>query len=66
MTDRIDEFPVEVLEILVEAGLDINHPEEDEDTLLMDATMKDNLALVKKLVELGADPNRLNRYGEFA
>ena len=66
VTDRIDEFPVEVLEILVEAGLDINHPEEDEDTLLMDATMEDNLALVKKLVELGADPNRLNRYGEFA
>lgn len=66
VTDRIDDFPVEVLEILVEAGLDINHPEEDEDTLLMEATMEDNLALVKKLVEFGSDPNRLNQYGEFA
>ena len=66
VTDRIDDFPVEVLEILVESGLDINHPEEDEDTLLMNATMEDNLAIVKKLVELGSDPNRLNRYGEFA
>ena len=28
--------------------------------------MEDNLALVKKLVEFGSDPNRLNQYGEFA
>lgn len=66
VTSEISEFPVEALEILVKAGLDINYPGEDRDTLLMEATMEDNLPLVKKLVELGADPNRVNKYGEFA
>jgi ankyrin repeat protein len=66
VTSEISEFPVEVLEILVEAGLDINYPGEDGDTLLMEATMENNLPLVKKLVELGADPNRINKYGDFA
>ena len=59
-------FPINILNLLINSGFNINEPGENGDTLLIEACLGSNLALVRKLIELGADPNIINHDGQYA
>ncbi|WP_449420526.1 ankyrin repeat domain-containing protein [Phormidium nigroviride] len=51
---------------LIEAGVDVNQPLEDRDTVLMFAAREGYLDIVKILVEAGADANVISYQGDNA
>ena len=58
--------PYKTLKTLVKAGADLNEFDQYGYTLLMNCVTKDNSELVKILLELGADKNIQNKYGQTA
>jgi len=58
--------PYKTLEILVKSGVNLNEFNQYGNTLLMDCVTKDSSELVNILLELGADKNIKNNYGETA
>lgn len=54
------EGTAELIELLVHAGLDVNHRDADGETPLLNAIFRRNTAAVQKLIELGADVNAAN------
>ena len=60
------ETALPILSLLIDAGIDVNFPLEEADSILMKAAGKGNLDLVKLLVEAGADVNQTNQLGESA
>lgn len=60
--ETVDNF--KILSLLVEAGVDLNFPLEERDTVLMKSAAEGELNLVKHMIMLGADVNRVNKYGE--
>jgi ankyrin repeat protein len=55
---------IETVRYLIEAGIDIDYPLEENETLLMKAASRGCLELVKFLVEAGANLNARNQCGE--
>jgi uncharacterized protein len=55
---------IEILSLLAEYGIDLNFKMEDDNTFLMWVARAGEIALVKHLIKLGADPNRIDRDGE--
>jgi uncharacterized protein len=55
---------IETVRNLIEAGIDIDYPREENETLLMKAASRGCFELVKFLVEAGADLNARSQYGE--
>ncbi|MBP0027711.1 ankyrin repeat domain-containing protein [Roseofilum sp. Guam] len=53
----------DILTLLIEAGIDINFPLEEEDTLLHKAIEDRDLPFVDFLIKAGADVNVRNQYG---
>jgi ankyrin repeat protein len=62
--DTVDNF--KILSLLAEAGVDLNFPLEESDTVLMKSAAEGELNLVKHMIVLGSDVNRVNKYGESA
>ena len=60
------ETALAILSLLIDAGIDVNFPLEEADTILMKVAGKGNLDLVKLLVEAGANVNQTNQLGESA
>lgn len=58
----LDDIPLDTMELLVHAGLDVNYqePKSKYVTLLNWAVVKNNVKLVTKLLLLGADPNAID------
>lgn len=56
---------MDVAEVLVKGGADVNAKGFDDDTPLHDATTSGNLLLVKFLVESGAEPFTKNTKGKM-
>jgi uncharacterized protein len=61
---KASEGTVEILSLLAEYGIDLDFKMEDDDTFLMWVAREGEIDIVKHLIKLGADPNRLNRDGE--
>lgn len=57
---------LQILSLLVDAGINVNFKLEEADTLLMKAAGRGELDLVKLLLEAGADVNQTNQFGECA
>jgi ankyrin repeat protein len=57
---------LEIVSLLIYAGIELNFPMEEEDTVLMKAAGEGRLDLVKLLVQEGANVNQTNKYGESA
>jgi ankyrin repeat protein len=55
---------IEALRAAIEAGEDVNTPDEDGNTPLHKAVEKDRFKMVRMLLEAGADPNVRNKRGE--
>jgi hypothetical protein len=53
-----------ILSLLASAGVDLNFPLEERDTVLMKSAAEGELDLVKQMIVLGSDVNRVNKYGE--
>ena len=60
--EAVDNFTI--LSLLAEAGVDFNFLLEERDTILMKSAAEGKLNLVKHMIMLGADVNRVNKYGE--
>jgi ankyrin repeat protein len=61
-----EEYHIYVLDILVQAGMNINTRLEDGDTILMTAALCGRSELVRRLVAAGADVNAVNKHGSYA
>ena len=60
-TDRAD-----VVEVLLEKGMDVNQKDVHGYTSLMYAVLENKPALVKTLLDKGADPHIINKLGKTA
>lgn len=58
------EGTVEVVEVLIRAGCNLNCANLDHDTPLIDAVENGHLDVIKLLLNAGADPRRVNAKGE--
>lgn len=58
----LDDIPTDTMELLVQAGLDVNYqePKSKYTTLLNWAVAKNSVKLVAKLLSLGANPNAID------
>jgi ankyrin repeat protein len=61
-----DRNTLDIMSSLIAAGIDLNFPLEEADTILMKAAGRGELDFVKLLVEAGADVDRTNQLGESA
>lgn len=61
-----DRNTLDIMSSLIAAGIDLNFPLEEADTILMKAAGRGELDFVKLLVEAGADVDRTNQCGESA
>jgi ankyrin repeat protein len=51
-----------MVKVLVDAGADVNQPDDEEDTALMWATINEDMELVLYLLSKNADPRLMNRH----
>ncbi|RLU03951.1 MAG: ankyrin repeat domain-containing protein [Ketobacter sp.] len=61
-----DRFAMMLVEAVLNAGVDINHPDQDGETLLMIAASRSKSRFVEYLLAQGANPSLKNNKGETA
>ena len=61
-----DETILEILDVLLDAGADVNQPNKDGDTALMYAVQNHNIYAVDKLLDAGASVETTNKHGQNA
>ena len=55
-----------VVQVLLEAGADVNAANRDGVTALMQASRLQQVAIIKQLIDAGAEPRALDMYGRRA
>lgn len=66
LLEAISNNDLQQVQELIEAGVDVNQPLEDGDTVLMFAVMEGDLDIVKTLLKAGADANVISYQGDNA